>query len=82
VIEVKGGDKQADYQFAKKNHNAGDAPANEILAKELGFQKFRALNRDFEYKIVFNAKLSSRQFDVENVVRDNSDGICDERGLD
>jgi len=34
---------------------------NEVFAKEVGFVDFQAANKNFEYRIIFNASLQQEQ---------------------
>jgi len=34
---------------------------NLVLAKELGFQKFKELNKNFEYHIIFNGRVEENK---------------------
>lgn len=62
VIEVKGNDKKNDYLANKDNYSNGDKKIfNNVFAKEIGFEKFKELNKEFEYHIIFNAKLEQNQ---------------------
>lgn len=62
VIETKGSNEKSDYEYSKANFK-GDKKKlrNEIYAKELGFNDFQKLNKNFEYKIIFDASLQSEQ---------------------
>lgn len=62
VIETKGGDEQADYEANKQSYKGKLADlTNEILAKEIGFNDFQSVNKNFEYRIIFNASLQREQ---------------------
>jgi type III restriction enzyme len=62
VIEAKGGDEQADYEANKKLYKGKmENLTNEILAKEIGFNDFQSMNKNFEYRIIFNASLQREQ---------------------
>lgn len=62
VVEAKGGEEQADYEANKKTYN-GDAESitNDVLAKEVGFNDFQNINKNFEYHLIFNASLRNEQ---------------------
>lgn len=62
VIETKGGEEQADYEANKKSYKGKlENLTNEILAKEIGFNDFQSINKNFEYRIIFNASLQREQ---------------------
>lgn len=62
VIETKGGNEEADYVASKKKYNGKlETLTNEVLAKEIGFNDFQSVNKNFEYRIIFNASLQREQ---------------------
>lgn len=62
VVEAKGGEEQADYEANKKAYKGKiENLTNEILAKEIGFNEFQGVNKNFEYHIIFNASLQREQ---------------------
>ncbi len=62
VLEVKWWDKKEDYKKAKEYYQKGDKKiSNDVFAKELGFMDFKKLNKNFEYRITFEAKLPSEK---------------------
>ncbi len=62
VIEAKGGNEQADYEANKKSYKGKlENLTNEVLAKEIGFNEFQSVNKNFEYRIIFNASLQREQ---------------------
>jgi len=62
VIETKDGSEQADYEANKKLYKGKlEDITNEVLAKEIGFSEFQSANKNFEYRIVFNASLQREQ---------------------
>ncbi len=68
VVEVKGSDKKADYQKAKEYYTKWDKKvANDVYAKELWFTAFKEINKDFEYRITFEAKIPSEK---EKIVKE------------
>ena len=69
VVEAKDGSEQADYEANKKSYRGKpENLTNEILAKELGFNEFQSINKQFEYHIIFNASLQREQMKlVENL---------------
>jgi len=62
VIEAKGGNEQTDYETNKKAYKGKlENLTNEVLAKEIGFNEFQNVNKNFEYHIIFNASLQREQ---------------------
>lgn len=62
VIEAKGGEEQADYEANKRSYKGKlENLTNEVLAKEIGFNDFQSVNKNFEYRIIFNASLQREQ---------------------
>ncbi len=61
-MEAKGGNEQADYEANKKSYKGKlENVTNEILAKEIGFNDFQSINKNFEYRLIFNASLQREQ---------------------
>ncbi len=62
VVEVKNSGEKADYEANKGSYKGKlENLTNEILAKELGFIEFQTVNKNFEYRIIFNASLQQEQ---------------------
>lgn len=62
VIEVKGSDKREDYKKAQEYYEKWDKKiSNDVFAKELWFRAFKEINKDFEYRITFEAKIPSEK---------------------
>ena len=62
VIEAKSGGEQADYEANKRTYKGKlEDLTNEILAKEIGFNDFQSVNKNFEYRIIFDASLQREQ---------------------
>lgn len=62
VIEVKMGSQKMDYEASKKRkYKDVKEIENEVHAKEVGFEEFQKVNKNFEYRIVFNASLKAEQ---------------------
>ena len=61
VVEVKSSREKASYEENKARYKgkAGEL-FSEVLAKEIGF-KFKKANKNFEYRIIFDASLQNRQ---------------------
>ncbi len=62
VVEVKSSREKAAYDEnkAKYTGKAGEL-FSEVFAKELGFNDFQKANKNFEYRIIFDASLQKRQ---------------------
>ena len=62
MVEVKKSQEKANYEAnkAKFNGEAGEV-FNEVLAKEIGFKDFQTANKNFEYRIIFDASLQKKQ---------------------
>jgi type III restriction enzyme len=62
VVEAKGGSEQTEYEANKKSYKGKlENLTNEVLAKELGFNDFQSIHKNFEYHIIFNASLQREQ---------------------
>jgi hypothetical protein len=62
VVEAKGSDEKTDYETNKKSYKGKiEHLTNEILAKEIGFNEFQSVNKNFEYHIIFDASLQREQ---------------------
>lgn len=65
VIETKDGSEQADYEANKRLYKGKlEDLTNEVLAKEIGFNEFQSVNKNFEYRIIFNASLQREQVKI------------------
>ncbi len=65
VVETKSPAERADYEANKRSYNGKlEQLTNEVLAKELGFRAFQEANKDFEYRITFNAVLQREQVEL------------------
>ncbi|MCK9319221.1 DEAD/DEAH box helicase [Methanoculleus sp.] len=65
VIEVKGGNQKEGYEKNKKTYKGNIKDIfNTVFAKELGFKEFQVENKNFEYRIVFDANLQARQHEI------------------
>lgn len=70
VVEIKGSDKKANYEKAKEYFKKWDTQiVDDVFAKEIGFREFQKNNPNFEYRIVFDAKVPSVQRDLIEEVR-------------
>lgn len=62
IVEVKNGGEKAGYEANKRSYKGKlENLTNEVFAKELGFEDFRKVNKNFEYVIKFNASLQQEQ---------------------
>lgn len=70
VIEVKGNDEKLGYDRDKGRYT-GDKEGIEsvVFAKEIGFNEFKEINPNFEYRLVFDAGLPHRQQEVAEQVK-------------
>ena len=62
VVEVKSNAEKLDYEANKKSYKGklGEL-SNEVFSKEVGFEDFQKVNKNFEYRIIFNAGLQAEQ---------------------
>lgn len=62
VIEVKMNSERLPYEQNKKQYKGNrDELFDEVFAKEVGFREFAEINKDFEYRIIFDAGLQHQQ---------------------
>lgn len=62
VVEVKSVAERMEYEANKKLYDGKrEKLTNEVFAKEIGFLTFQEINKDFEYRIVFDASLQREQ---------------------
>lgn len=72
VIEVKGDQERTTYQQNKEMYEKGEKKIfDEVYAKELGFKDFQQENKNFDYHIIFNAKLQQRQKELLGKINSN-----------
>ena len=72
VIEVKGDQERTTYQQNKEMFEKGEKRIfDEVYAKELGFKDFQQENKNFDYHIIFNAKLQQRQKELLGKINSN-----------
>jgi hypothetical protein len=72
VIEVKGDQERTTYQQNKEMFEKGEKKIfDEVYAKELGFKDFQKENGNFDYHIIFNAKLQQRQKELLGKINSN-----------
>lgn len=71
VIETKSAAERADYEANKRAYKGKiEEITNEVFAKELGFRSFQAVNKNFEYRISFNALLQQEQLKLYEEIKD------------
>jgi len=70
VVEVKGSDERLTYE-TNKNKFTGKVEDlfDEVFAKELGFDEFRRINKEFEYHIIFNSTLQKHQQELYEKIK-------------
>lgn len=62
VIEVKSGAEKTDYEANSRSYKGKkEQLSNEVYAKQVGFEEFQKVNKNFEYRIIFNAGLQAEQ---------------------
>lgn len=62
VVEAKGSDEKSEYETNRQLYRGKiENLTNEILAKEIGFNEFQSVNKNFEYRIIFDASLQREQ---------------------
>ncbi len=69
VIEIKWWDKKNEYKWAKERYSKDSVVENEILAKEIWFERFKEVNQNFEYRIVFDAKTPSEKLETLKYIK-------------
>jgi hypothetical protein len=69
VIEVKSTKEKETYEHNKKTYRGKlEELFDEVYAKEIGFRDFQKANKNFEYRIIFDASLQLRQKEVYDTV--------------
>jgi hypothetical protein len=70
VVEVKSEAEKMDYEANKKSYKGQpEQLTNEVYAKEVGFDEFKKVNKDFDYRIIFGAGLKAEQLRVLEEIR-------------
>ncbi len=70
VVEVKSNAEKADYEANKAVYKGKkEELTNDVYAKQVGFEDFRKVNKNFEYRIVFNAGLQAEQVRLLDEIR-------------
>jgi hypothetical protein len=69
VVEVKSSREKDTYEQNRTTYaGSTDGLFDEVFAKEIGFREFQKTNKQFEYRIVFDASLQARQQEVLEAV--------------
>jgi len=70
VIEVKAGRAKGNYEANKKKYKGKiNDLFDEVFAKEVGFNQFKEVNKNFEYRIIFDASLQERQRELLDKIK-------------
>lgn len=70
VVEVKASRAKENYE-ANKDKYKGKVKElfDEVFAKEVGFNQFKEVNKNFEYRIIFDANLQKRQQELLDKIK-------------
>jgi len=70
VVEVKSNREKGEYEKNKQEHKSNVKNLfNEVSVKEIGFREFQQANKNFEYRIIFDASLQKRQQELLESIR-------------
>ena len=70
VIEVKSNRERITYEENKQQYLAGKKKIfDEVFAKEIGFREFQQANKNFEYRIIFDASFRKHQQELLESIR-------------
>lgn len=70
VVEVKSNQEKEGYEQNKQEYKGKvENLFNEVFAKEIGFKEFQQANKNFEYRIIFDASLQRRQQELYETIR-------------
>lgn len=70
VIEVKSNKEKETYERNKQGYKGKTEDLfDEVFAKEIGFKEFQQVNKNFEYRIIFDASLQKRQQELLEAIR-------------
>lgn len=70
VVEVKSNQEKDNYERSKKNYSGKiNSISSEVFAKEIGFNEFQKVNKNFEYRIIFDASFQSRQKELYESIK-------------
>lgn len=69
VIEVKSHREKEGYERNKQGYKGKTENLfSEVFAKEIGFKEFQQANKNFEYRIIFDASLQRRQQELLGII--------------
>jgi type III restriction enzyme len=69
VVEVKSNREKTTYEKNKKKYKGKVKDLfDETFAKEIGFKEFQRANKNFEYRIIFDASLQRRQQELYEII--------------
>src|SRR3989344_5987526 len=70
VVEVKSNQEKEGYEKNKQEYKGKvENLFSEVFAKEIGFKEFQQVNKNFEYRIIFDASLQRRQQELLETIR-------------
>ena len=70
VVEVKSNREKEGYEKNRQEYKGKvENLFNEVFAKEIGFKEFQQANKNFEYRIIFDASLQRRQQELYETIR-------------
>ncbi len=70
VVEVKSHREKGSYEQNKQEYKGKiENLFSEVFAKEIGFKEFQQANKNFEYRIIFDASLQIRQQELLETIR-------------
>jgi len=70
VVEVKSNREKEGYEKNRQEYKGkAENLFSEVFAKEIGFREFQQANKNFEYRIIFDASLQRRQQELLETIR-------------
>lgn len=70
VVEVKSNREKETYERNKKDYKGKiEDLFDEVFAKEMGFKEFQQANKDFEYRIIFDAAFQEQQHKLLETIK-------------
>jgi len=67
---VKKNTEKLTYEQNKKQYTGKiEELFDEVFAKEIGFREFQQANKNFEYRLIFDASLQKRQQELLEAIR-------------